>query len=57
MAQTERLEKFKKLYYEDPSRFYLKDNNKNWIPIQFAVFKSKIKIIELILKLSDDKSN
>jgi hypothetical protein len=50
IAQTERLEELKRLYNEDPSRLFLKDNTKNWLPIQYAASKSKTKIIDFIVE-------
>jgi transient receptor potential cation channel subfamily A member 1 len=50
------LDEFKKLYYQDPTRLYLKDNNRHWLPIHYATLKSKIKIIEFIIEISQDDS-
>ena len=56
VASSEKLEEFKRLYYENPSRLYLKDHRKEWLPIHYAAAKSRIKIIEFILEKSG-KSN
>ena len=52
IAQTERLDEFKRLYYEDPRRLLTKDNIKNWIPLHHAAFKNKINIMDFILNNS-----
>lgn len=49
IAQTERVEEFQRLYNEDPRRLFLKDNSRNWLPIHYAAFKSKLKIIDFII--------
>ena len=41
------------LHIQDPTRLYLKDINKSWIPLHYAVSKSRLKIIEYILNNSD----
>ena len=53
IAQTEKLDEFKRLFYQDPTRLLLKDNAKTWLPIQYAVFKNKIKIIDFIIENSE----
>ena len=53
VSQTDNIDEFKRLYYEKPSLLYLKDEKKKWLPIHYAAFNSKIKIIEFILEKSD----
>jgi ankyrin repeat protein len=53
IAQTDRVDQFKRLYEEDPTRLYLRDNRKNWMPIHYAVSKSKISTIKFILEKSE----
>lgn len=55
IAQTERLDEFKRLYYEDPRRLMARDNIKNWIPLHHAAFKNKIKIMDFILNHAPGK--
>lgn len=53
IAQTDRFTDFKRLYNEDPSRIYLKDNSKNWLPVHHAVSKSKTKILDFLIDECD----
>ncbi|CAF0715061.1 unnamed protein product [Brachionus calyciflorus] len=50
IAQSEKLDEFRRLYNEDPRRLLLKDNAKNWLPIHYAAFKSKLKILDFIIE-------
>ena len=57
IAQTERLDEFKRLFEQDPTRLLLKDNAKSWLPIQYAVFKNKVKVIDFIIDNSEAGKN
>ena len=57
IAQTSQLDEFKKVYQQEPSKLELKDKIKSWLPIHYAASKSRIQIIEFILKVSQTGNN
>ena len=53
IAQTDNFKEFEKIYNDDPSLLFVKDNLKKWTPIQFAAYRNKIKIIDFILERTE----
>lgn len=52
IALTDRLDNFKRLYDENPSRLNLIEPIKGWLPIHYAASKGKTSIISFILSKS-----